>query len=61
MLIMSDIKVKQIIDDLRFGLKDILILITRGEYDRLFDRPEHHLSTGVLMIAIALLISMSRM
>lgn len=61
MLIMRDITVKQVIEDLRFGLSDILRMISRGEYDRLFGRPEHHLSTGVLMLTIAIMISMMRM
>ena len=60
-MVMSSITIDQVLEDLGFGLNDLLRLVGRKEYDRIFQRPEHHLSTGVLMIMIALVISITRM
>lgn len=58
---MRDITVSQISEDIRFGLGDILRLLAKKDYKKLFERAEHHLSAGVLMIAIALVIAIMRM
>ncbi len=60
MIIMGNVMVKQITDDIQFGLRDLMRVATRGEYNRLFARPEHHLSAGTLMISIALVIAIAR-
>ena len=60
-MIMSGITIDQLLEDFGFGLNDLLRLFSKKEYERMFQRPEHHLSTGVLMIMIALVISITRM
>ncbi len=47
---------KKIKNDIGFGLWDIIDIIIKNEYSRMFERPEHHLAIGILLLSITLLI-----